>query len=242
MGLKYMAALIQCDDIWKIFRMGDVEVTALRGVSFVVDQGEVVAIMGPSGSGKSTLMSIVGCLDRPTSGRYFFHGRAVAGATADELADVRNREIGFVFQSFNLIARTSALENVQLPLLYRGMSHRQSLPLAMAALTQVGLADRGDHTAAQLSGGQQQRVAIARALVGAPSLILADEPTGNLDTVASHEILRLLLQLNRQHNMTIVLVTHEVDIARYAERIVECQDGQIVRDRRTPGRQAVRST
>lgn len=228
-----MIPLIQCENLWKTFGMGDVQVMALRDVTLTIRQGEVVAIMGPSGSGKSTLMSILGCLDRPTAGHYYFRGRDVAQATADDLADIRNRDIGFVFQSFNLIPRTSAWENVQLPLLYRGLSHRESLGLAQAALSQVGLGNRAAHTAAQLSGGQQQRVAIARALVGSPSVILADEPTGNLDTTASHDIMRLLIDLNDRHNMTIILVTHEADIARYAKRVVVCQDGQISSDDRT---------
>lgn len=237
-----MIPLIQCEKLWKIFGMGDVQVTALRDVTLTIHQGEVVAIMGPSGSGKSTLMNIIGCLDRPTAGHYFFQGRDVAQANADDLADIRNHDIGFVFQSFNLIPRTSAWENVQLPLLYRGLSHREALGLAQAALAQVGLADRADHTAAQLSGGQQQRVAIARALVGSPSVILADEPTGNLDTTASHDIMRLLMDLNDRHNMTIILVTHEADIARYAKRVVVCKDGQIGSDDRTVNVHSAHST
>lgn len=227
-----MASLIECDDIWKIYRVGDVEVQALRGLSLAINQGEFVAIMGSSGSGKSTLMNIIGCLDQPTKGRYRLNGIEVGNLRADQLADIRNQQIGFVFQSFNLIPRTSALENAQLPLFYRGLSLREQRAKAAAALHRVGLNGREHHFPTQLSGGQQQRVAIARALVTNPSLLLADEPTGNLDTQSSQEIMAILGGLN-QEGITIILVTHEVDIATHAHREVVMKDGQVLSDRRT---------
>lgn len=230
-----MAPLIVCEDIWKIYRIGDVEVQALRGINLTIDRGEFVAVMGTSGSGKSTLMNLLGCLDQPSRGRYQLDGLDVSTATADVLAELRNRQIGFVFQNFNLIPRTSALENAQLPLFYRGISIKEQRRQAAAALERVGLAGREQHYPAQLSGGQQQRVAIARALVGAPSILFADEPTGNLDTVSSREIMDILDHLNREDGITIILVTHEPDIAAYASRNLVMKDGQIVEDvRRAP--------
>ncbi|MCP9472034.1 MAG: ABC transporter ATP-binding protein [Nitrospira sp.] len=229
-----MTALISCEDLWKIYRLGDVEVQALRGVDLLIEEGEFVAIMGASGSGKSTLMNILGCLDRPTKGCYRLQGVDVGGLRADQLAEIRNRRIGFVFQNFNLIPRTSALENVQLPLFYRGLPLRQQRALAAEALARVGLQGRENHYPSQLSGGQQQRVAIARALVASPSLLLADEPTGNLDTQSSLEIMAILDGLNKKQGITIVLVTHETDIAAYAEREVVMKDGRILTDRKTP--------
>jgi putative ABC transport system ATP-binding protein len=228
-----MAALIRCEDLWKIYRLGDVEVQALRGLNLSIDSGEFVAVMGASGSGKSTLMNILGCLDQPTTGRYWLNDVDVAGLRADQLADIRNRQIGFVFQNFNLIPRTSALENAQLPLFYRGVSLREQRVLATEALCRVGLQGREGHYPTQLSGGQQQRVAIARALVTAPSLLLADEPTGNLDTESSREIMAILDQLNKEQGITIILVTHETDIAAYAEREIVMKDGRILTDRHT---------
>ena len=227
-----MAVLICCEGIRKIYRLGDVEVQALRGLDLSIDSGEFVAIMGSSGSGKSTLMNILGCLDQPTTGRYWLNGIDVAGLRADQLADIRNRQIGFVFQNFNLIPRTSALENVQLPLFYRGVSLREQRVLATEALCLVGLQGREGHYPTQLSGGQQQRVAIARALVASPSLLLADEPTGNLDTESSREIMAILDQLNKEQGITIILVTHETDIAAYAEREIVIKDGHVLTDRR----------
>lgn len=230
-----MASLIVCEDLWKIYRVGDVEVQALRGINLTIDRGEFVAVMGTSGSGKSTLMNILGCLDQPTRGRYQLDGLDVATAKPDLLAELRNRQIGFVFQSFNLIPRTSALENAQLPLFYRGLSIKEQRKQAAAALQRVGLAGREQHYPTQLSGGQQQRVAIARALVGAPSILFADEPTGNLDTASSREIMNILEELNRQDGITIILVTHESDIAAYASRELVMKDGQITQDvRRAP--------
>lgn len=228
-----MAALLRCEDLWKIYRLGDVEVQALRGLNLSIESGEFVAIMGSSGSGKSTLMNILGCLDQPTRGRYWLNDVDAAGLRADQLADIRNRQIGFVFQNFNLIPRTSALENAQLPLFYRGVSLREQRVLATEALCRVGLQGREGHYPTQLSGGQQQRVAIARALVTAPSLLLADEPTGNLDTESSREIMAILDQLNKEQGITIILVTHETDIAAYAEREIVMKDGRILTDRHT---------
>jgi putative ABC transport system ATP-binding protein len=228
-----MAALIRCEDLWKIYRLGDVEVQALRGLNLSIESGEFVAVMGASGSGKSTLMNILGCLDQPTTGRYWLNDVDAAGLRADQLADIRNRQIGFVFQNFNLIPRTSALENAQLPLFYRGVSLREQRVLATEALCRVGLQGREGHYPTQLSGGQQQRVAIARALVTAPSLLLADEPTGNLDTESSREIMAILDQLNKEQGITIILVTHETDIAAYAEREIVMKDGRILTDRHT---------
>jgi putative ABC transport system ATP-binding protein len=225
--------LIECQDLWKIYRLGDVEVQALRGLNLSIDQGEFVAIMGASGSGKSTLMNILGCLDQPTRGRYSLNGVDVAGLRSDQLAEIRNRQIGFVFQSFNLIPRTSALENAQLPLFYRGVSLREQRAMATSALSRVGLQGREGHYPTQLSGGQQQRVAIARALVAGPSLLLADEPTGNLDTESSREIMAILDALNKEQGMTIILVTHETDIAAYAGREVVIKDGRVQSDRQT---------
>lgn len=233
-----MNPLIVGEDIWKVYRVGDVEVQALRGVSVTIEQGEFVAIMGSSGSGKSTLMNILGCLDQPTKGNYRLNDVEVGHLRPDRLAEIRNQQIGFIFQSFNLIPRTSALENAQLPLFYRGLSMKAQRTLASAALQRVGLRGREHHSPAQLSGGQQQRVAIARALVTAPSLLLADEPTGNLDTESSWEIMEILEGLNRD-GITVILVTHEVDIAAYASREIVVKDGQILSDRMTNGRSQV---
>ena len=234
-----MTRLIVCEDLWKSYRVGDVEVQALRGVRLTIDRGEFVAIMGTSGSGKSTLMNILGCLDQPTRGRYQLDGLDVTTAKSDLLAELRNRQIGFVFQNFNLIPRTSALENAQLPLFYRGVSIKEQRKLAAAALQRVGLAGREQHYPAQLSGGQQQRVAIARALVGTPSILFADEPTGNLDTASSREIMEILARLNPEDGITIILVTHEPDIAAYASRELTMKDGQVVQDVRRAARLSV---
>ncbi len=225
-------SLIVCQDMWKVYRIGDVTVQALRGVSLTIDRGEFVAIMGSSGSGKSTLMNILGCLDKPSKGHYWLNGADTGSLRSDQLAEIRNRQIGFVFQSFNLIPRTSALENAQLPLFYRGLPIKQQRALAAAALERVGLRGREEHSPTQLSGGQQQRVAIARALVAAPSLLLADEPTGNLDTQSSREIMDILSELNKD-GMTVILVTHENDVAACAAREVVIKDGQIQSDRVT---------
>lgn len=225
-----MAPLIVCEDLWKVYRVGDIEVQALRGLNVTINDGEFVAIMGTSGSGKSTLMNILGCLDQPSKGHYRLGGVEVEGLQPDQLAEIRNQKIGFVFQSFNLIPRTSALENAQLPLLYRGLSLKEQRARASTALERVGLKGREHHTPTQLSGGQQQRVAIARALVTSPSLLLADEPTGNLDTGSSYEIMAILEGLNRD-GITIILVTHEVDIAALAAREIVIKDGQVLSDR-----------
>ncbi|HEY8252730.1 MAG TPA: ABC transporter ATP-binding protein [Burkholderiales bacterium] len=223
--------LIHTRDLVKVYRMGGGEVRALDGVSVDIAEGEFVAVMGPSGSGKSTFMNVLGCLDRPTSGEYVLGDKRVSELAGDELAIVRNRRIGFVFQQFNLLARTPASENVELPLVYAGLPKKQRLEKAKAMLARVGLADRGHHHPAQLSGGQQQRVAIARALVTEPLLILADEPTGALDSRTSLEIMALFQELNRQ-GMTVVLVTHEPDVARFARRIIAFRDGKVVQDER----------
>ncbi|MFY9270111.1 MAG: ABC transporter ATP-binding protein [Candidatus Manganitrophaceae bacterium] len=229
-------ALIQVDDLWKIYRNGEMELPALKGVSLTVNRGEFVALMGPSGSGKSTFMNLLGCLDRPTSGRYLLEGVDVGALPANDLARIRNQKIGFVFQGFNLLPRTSALENVELPMLYstssvgaRGENGEGRRARAREALVRVGLGERLFHVPNQLSGGQQQRVAIARALVMRPSLILADEPTGSLDTRTSIEIMALFQELN-EAGMTLILVTHESDIARYASRIIRFRDGAIQSD------------
>jgi putative ABC transport system ATP-binding protein len=227
-----MSRLIECDRIWKRYRVGDVDVNALRGLSLTIEQGEFVAVMGSSGSGKSTLLNILGCLDQPTDGQYRLAGLDVSKLGFDQLAEIRNRQIGFVFQSFNLIPRTSALENAQLPLFYRGLPLAEQRAKAAAALTRVGLGGREHHFPTQLSGGQQQRVAIARALITAPSLLLADEPTGNLDTGSSGEIMRILEGLN-QEGLTVILVTHDADIAAYARREILLKDGQVLSDHPT---------
>ena len=222
--------LIELASVERTFEAGESEVHALRGVDLAIDRGEFVAIMGSSGSGKSTLLHLLGCLDRPTRGTYRLAGRDVGALDADELAALRNREIGFVFQSFNLIPRTSALENVELPLVYGGVSPGEQRARAREALREVGLGDREHHMPNQLSGGQQQRVAIARAIVGRPSLLLADEPTGNLDSATSVEIIALFQRLNRERGVTVILVTHEQDVAEYAARVVTVRDGCIVSD------------
>ncbi len=222
--------LIETQNISKVYSFGDVELKALSGVSVSVEQGEFVAVMGPSGSGKSTFMNILGCLDRLTAGSYRLDGHDVGGLGRDELAEIRNRKIGFVFQGFNLLPRTSAIENVELPMLYNGFSARERIERAREALGAVGLEGREDHHPNQLSGGQQQRVAIARALVNRTPLILADEPTGNLDTATSAEIMALFTRLNAEHGITIVLVTHESDIAAYSRRIIRFKDGRVVSD------------
>jgi putative ABC transport system ATP-binding protein len=226
-----MSAVISVRELTKTYTVGDLQVPALRGVTLDVQPGEFLALTGPSGSGKSTFMHLLGCLDRPTSGQYILNGRDVSTLDSRALAHVRNDEIGFVFQGFNLLARTSALENVELPMLYRrGVSARERHERAAAALTSVGLGERLDHHPNQLSGGQQQRVAIARALVNQPALVLADEPTGNLDTRTSIEVMQIFQRLNEQ-GLTIVLVTHEPDIAEYATRIVSFRDGRVRGDR-----------
>ena len=225
--------LIEVSQLTKSYTLGDQTVHALAGVSLCIAAGEFVAIMGASGSGKSTLMNILGCLDVPTTGHYALAGEAVEGMSPDELAGVRNRRIGFVFQQFNLLPRTSALENVELPMIYAGVKAADRHPRAMQALQRVGLGERTGHTPAELSGGQQQRVAIARALVNHPQLILADEPTGALDTTTSEEVMRLLRDLNAQ-GITIVLVTHEPDIAAWARRKIVMRDGRILEDTGVP--------
>jgi len=225
------ATVIRTDDLWKTYQMGAEEVHALRGVSFDVPRGEYLAIMGPSGSGKSTLMNLIGCLDTPTSGQYWLNGKQVSEMDDDELAYIRNKEIGFVFQTFNLLPRASALHNVELPLIYNGTPRSQRLEMAKIALERVDLADRMNHKPNELSGGQRQRVAIARALVNNPSIILADEPTGNLDSATSQEIMSLFDDLHEQGN-TIILVTHEHDIAEHAHRVLHILDGRINRDER----------
>ena len=221
--------LIHTRDLVKVYRVGDNEIRALDGVSIDIARGEITAVMGPSGSGKSTFMNMLGCLDRPSSGEYVLGGRRVSEFVGDELAEVRNRSIGFVFQTFNLLARTSAVENVELPLVYAGVGAAERRSRALEMLAKVGLAERAGHQPAQLSGGQQQRVAIARALVTRPLLILADEPTGALDSHTGLEIMGLLQELNR-NGLTVVLVTHEPDVARFARRVLRFLDGRLVED------------
>jgi len=222
--------VITLEGITKVYLAGEVEVAALKGISLHIPEGEFVAIMGPSGSGKSTLMNLIGCLDQPSSGRYILDGYDVSALTDDQLAWIRNRKIGFVFQSYNLIPRASAVHNVEMPLIYAG-DNQQRRERAMAALESVGLLQRASHLPNELSGGQQQRVAVARALVTDPAILLADEPTGNLDSESSLEIMKLLRELN-QHGRTIVLITHEPDIAAFAQRVVRLRDGVIVSDER----------
>jgi putative ABC transport system ATP-binding protein len=222
--------LIESKDVRKIYSLGDVEVRALDGVSVNIESGEFLAIMGPSGSGKSTFMNIIGCLDVPTEGHYLLEDVNVGKLTRDELAEIRNRKIGFVFQGFNLLPRTTALENVELPLLYNGVSVKERHQKALAALKTVGLEGREHHHPNQLSGGQQQRVAIARAIVNEVPIILADEPTGNLDTKTSQEIMELFQKLNNESSITVILVTHEQDIAAYTRRVIRFLDGHVVSD------------
>lgn len=234
------AALIRLDHIHKIYKMGDVEIHALRGINLHIERGEFVAIMGASGSGKSTTMNILGCLDKPTRGHYFLDGLDVSTLSKDELADIRNRKIGFVFQGFNLLSRTSAIENVELPMLYLGLKPAERLKRSTEALEIVGLSQRMHNMPNQLSGGQQQRVAIARALVNHPAIILADEPTGNLDSRTSIEVMDVFQQLNEERGITIALVTHEPDIAQYARRVVVFKDGRIRRDERVEEQRSAR--
>ncbi len=223
-------ALIEARDISKTYHLGDIDLDVLKSVSTAVERGEFVAIMGPSGSGKSTFMNILGCLDQPTSGTHLLEGVDVGRLSRDELAEIRNKKIGFVFQGFNLLSRTSAIENVELPMLYNGTTARERRERAKAALKSVGLEGREYHHPNQLSGGQQQRVAIARALVNEAPIILADEPTGNLDTRTSAEIMELFVKLNRESGITVILVTHEPDIASFSKRIIRFLDGRIVSD------------
>jgi putative ABC transport system ATP-binding protein len=222
--------VIRIHDLHKVYKMGDIEVEALRGINLTIRRGEFIAVTGASGSGKSTFMNILGCLDRPSSGEYFLEGQDVSALSSDEWAHIRNCKIGFVFQGFNLLHRTSAVENVELPMMYNGMQFKERRQRALEVLKLVGLAERSHHLPNQLSGGQQQRVAIARALVNRPALILADEPTGNLDTKTSVEIMELFQNLNGKEGITVVLVTHEPDIAEYAERQIVFRDGLIIAD------------
>ena len=222
--------MIQTENLMKVYQMGDNEVRALDGASFTINKGEMVAIMGPSGSGKSTLMSIIGCLDAPSSGKYMLDGLSVESMSETELAEVRGRKIGFVFQRFNLLARTSALENVMLPLTYAGVSGKERNDRAMKALDRVGLSQRTHHTPSELSGGQQQRVAIARALVNEPAIILADEPTGALDSKTGVEIMELFQSLHKDNGQTVILVTHDSYVARHTDRIIKLSDGHIISD------------
>lgn len=226
-------SLIEAREITKVYRLGDIEVNALMDVSTTIGKGEFVAIMGPSGSGKSTFMNVLGCLDQPTGGQYLLEGIDVGRLNRDELAGIRNKKIGFVFQGFNLLSRTSAIENVEIPMLYDGLPARDRRQRAMAALKSVGLEGREHHHPNQLSGGQQQRVAIARALVNDAPIILADEPTGNLDTKTSAEIMELFVKLNTESNITVILVTHEPDIAAYSKRKIKFLDGRIISDETT---------
>ena len=230
------STVIQVQDLTKVYQFGEVEVHALRGVSLKIQRSEFLAIMGPSGSGKSTFMNILGFLDQPTQGQYLLEGISGARLSRDELAEIRNRKIGFVFQGFNLLARTSALENVELPMIYARTSRVQRKEMAQKALSEVGLAGREHHHPSQLSGGEQQRVAIARALVNQPSIILADEPTGNLDSKTSIEIMGIFQRLNRDLGITIIMITHEPDIALYAKRNIHFKDGVVVDDRENSSR------
>jgi putative ABC transport system ATP-binding protein len=227
---KTSDAVIRLENVYKTYDLGEVQVHALRGVSLEIHAGEFVAVMGASGSGKSTLMNILGCLDKPTKGHYFLDGIDVSGMDKSDLARIRNHKLGFVFQGFNLLSRTSALENVELPTIYAGISIEERESRAKDSLARVGLADRSHHHPSQLSGGQQQRVAIARALVNRPAILLADEPTGNLDSRTSVEIMDILQRLNQENGLTVALVTHEPDIAQYAKRVLEFRDGKIKKD------------
>jgi putative ABC transport system ATP-binding protein len=239
-GAAQAAAVVETEGLEKVYTMGDVKVHALRGISLRIDPGEFIAVMGASGSGKSTFMNLVGCLDRPSGGRYLLRGQDVSRFSRDQLARVRGREIGFVFQGFNLLPRTSALENVELPMLYQGIPARERHTRAAEALERVGLGDRLDHAPAQLSGGQQQRVAIARALVNRPALVLADEPTGNLDSRTSLEVMGIFQDLN-DRGLTVLLVTHEPDIAALGKRVVVFKDGHVLDDRRITDRRLARA-
>ena len=222
--------LIELHDVTKVYQMGDVEVRALNGVSLGIERGELTAIMGPSGSGKSTLMNILGCLDQVTSGEYLLEGTRISTLNDDQLAEIRNRRIGFVFQSYNLLSRTTALDNVEVPLIYAGAGGRARRQKAAEALEAVGLGDRLHHKPNELSGGQQQRVAVARALINEPSIILADEPTGNLDTKTGLEIIALFQRLNEERGITVLYVTHDAEIARFTRRIIRLRDGKVVED------------